>query len=154
MLDSYDRKILAVLQEAGDTGPQEMSQRVNLSASQCSRRMQTLRKAGYIAGVHAELDPAMIGVGLQAVILLTMKSHAPGAATSFRERIMALDEVLECQRLTGAADMILKVATHDLASFNELLSQQLLSAPEVASAQSSIILEDVKSTSSLPLRYA
>ena len=154
MLDRYDLKILEVLQESGDTGPLDMSQRVHLSASQCSRRMQALRKAGYIEAVRAVLNPAAIGVGLQAYVLVTMKSHAPDAADAFRSRLLGLDEVLECQKLTGAADMIIKIATRDLASFNHLLTRELLSAPEVATAQSSIILEDVKSTSSLTLRYA
>ena len=154
MFDRYDVKILETWQERGDIGPVDMSQFVHLSVSQCSRRMQQLRNAGYARAVRVALDPAKIGIGISAYILLTMKSHAPDAADSFRKRVLELDEVLECQKLTGAADMILKVATHDLESFNHLLTQRILGAPEVATAQSSIILEDVKSTSSLPLRFA
>jgi len=131
-----------------------MSGLVHLSASQCSRRMQALRKSGHIAAVCAILDPESVGVGLQAYVLVTMKSHAPEAANAFRDRLLGLDEVLECQKLTGEADMILKVATRDLASFNSLLSNHLLSAPEIATARSSIILDDVKKTTSLPLRFA
>ncbi|MBO9604212.1 MAG: Lrp/AsnC family transcriptional regulator, partial [Novosphingobium sp.] len=118
------------------------------------RRMQQLRKDGYTRAVRMVLDPAKLGIGISAYILLTMKSHAPEAAEAFRKRVLELDEVLECQKLTGAADMILKIATHDLASFDYLLTKQLLGAPEVATAQSSIILEDSKSTTSLPLRFA
>jgi len=154
MLDSFDRKILETWQDRGDIGPVEMAQVVHLSASQCSRRMQQLRKEGYLRAFRAVLDPAKVGIGISAYILLTMKSHAPEAADAFRARIMDLGEVLECQKLTGAADMILKVATHDLASFNRLLTRQILGSPEVATAQSSIILDDVKSTTSLPLRFA
>jgi len=154
VLDRYDVKILETWQERGDIGPVEMAQFVSLSVSQCSRRMQQLRKDGYARAVRVVLEPAKIGIGISAYILLTMKSHAPEAAESFRKRILELDEVLECQKLTGAADMILKVATHDLDSFNHLLTRRILGAPEVANAQSSIILEDVKSTSSLPLRFA
>jgi Lrp/AsnC family leucine-responsive transcriptional regulator len=50
--------------------------------------------------------------------------------------------------------MIIKIATRDLETFNQVLTRELLGAPEVANAQSSIILEDIKSTSSLPLNYA
>ena len=135
-------------------GPVEMAQRVHLSASQCSRRMQALRKAGYVRSVRATLDPAKISVGLQAYVLVTMKSHAPDAADAFRERLLGLDEVIECQKLAGASDMIVKIATRDLGTFNQLLTRELLGAPEVAHGHSSIILEDIKSTSSLTLRYA
>jgi DNA-binding Lrp family transcriptional regulator len=151
MLDRFDLKILETWQVRGDIGPVEMSEIVALSASQCSRRMQQLRKDGYIRAFRAVLDPAKLGVGISAYVLLTMASHAPEAAEAFHARVRELDEVLECQKLTGAADVILKVATRDLASFNRLLSVHILGAPEVATAQSSIILEDVKSTTALPL---
>lgn len=152
MLDRFDLKILETWQVRGDIGPVEMSEIVALSASQCSRRMQQLRKDGYIRAFRAVLDPARVGIGISAYVLLTMASHAPEAAEAFHARVRELDEVLECQKLTGAADVILKVATRDLASFNRLLSTHILGAPEVATAQSSIILEEVKSTTALPLR--
>ena len=154
MLDRFDVRILEIWQERGDIGPLEIAEHVHLSASQCSRRMQRLRKEGYVRAERVVLDPAKVGVGISAYVLLTMKSHSPEAAEAFRERVLGLDEVLECQSLTGAADMILKVATRDLVTFNHLLTKQLLGAPEVATAQSSIILEDSKSTTSLPPRFA
>jgi DNA-binding Lrp family transcriptional regulator len=49
--------------------------------------------------------------------------------------------------------MIIKVATRDLETFNQLLTQELLGSPEVASAQSSIILEEIKANSSVTLKY-
>ena len=151
MLDGYDLKILAVWQQHGDIGPVEMSEAVALSPSQCSRRMAALKRDGHVRGFHARLNPASLGIGLMAYVLITMKSHAPEAADAFRSRILALDEVLECQKLTGEADIILKVATRDLASFNQLLSHRILAAPEVATARSSIILDEVKSTTALPI---
>lgn len=153
MLDSFDLKILEIWQSRGDIGPVEMSQAVNLSASQCSRRMQQLRKAGFINGIFAELDPGKLDIGVSAYILLTMKTHDPGQSANFYDRIQSLEEVLECQRLTGTADVILKVATRNLDTFNELLTRQILSSPEVATAQSSIVLENIKSTGRLPLAF-
>lgn len=154
MLSAIDLKILDIWQRRGDIGPVEMGQAVNLSASQCSRRMQQLRQSGYIHDVRAVLDRAKLGFDISAYVLVTMKSHAPEASLAFYARMQRLDEVLECQKLTGEADMILKVVTRDLGSFNRLLTQQILGAVEVATARSSIILEDVKSTTRLPLRLA
>lgn len=152
MLDRHDLRILELWQQRGDIGPVEMGEAIALSASQCSRRMATLKRAGLVRGFRAVLDPGAVGIGVMAYVLLTMKSHAPGAAEAFRARVLALDEVMECHKLAGEADMILKVATRDLASFNQLLSDRILSAPEVATARSSIILDEVKSTTALPLR--
>jgi DNA-binding Lrp family transcriptional regulator len=153
-LDRFDLRILAVLQEQGDMGPGDMSALVNLSPSQCSRRMQQLRASGHIRAVRAVLDDARLGIGISAYVMLTMTSHDPQSAAEFRQRLCAMDEVLECQLLTGSPDMILKVATRDLASLNDLLTRHLLAAPEIATARTSIILQNVKSTSSLPLTFA
>jgi DNA-binding Lrp family transcriptional regulator len=152
MLDRFDLRILELWQQRGDIGPVAMGEAINLSASQCSRRMAALQRAGLVTGFRAVLDAERLGIGLMAYVLLTMKSHAPDAAEAFRNRILALDEVMECSKLTGEADMILKVATRDLASFNLLLTHRILAAPEVATARSSIILEAVKSTTALPIR--
>lgn len=151
MLDRHDLRILELWQARGDIGPVEMGEAIALSPSQCSRRMAALRRAGYVRGVHALLAPAALGIGVMAYVMITMKSHAPEAAEAFRARVQGLAEVLECHRLTGEADIILKVATRDLASFNALLTSRILAAPEVATARSSIILEEVKSTTALPL---
>ncbi len=152
-IDRFDTRILEVWQAHGDIGPVEMSTHVHLSASQCSRRMQQLRADGYVARVAAVLDAEKLGLGVSAYVLITLRSHEPDWLEKFHARIASMDEVLECQALTGAADIILKVATRDLASFNRLLTRELLTAPEVATARSSIVLENLKSTTNLPVRF-
>jgi Lrp/AsnC family transcriptional regulator, leucine-responsive regulatory protein len=153
-LDSFDLHILEQWQVQGDLGPVEMSEHVHLSASQCSRRMQQLRQAGYLARVAGVLDAEKLGIGVSAYVLVTLRSHEAGWLDTFHQRIIAMDEVLECQALTGEADIILKVATRDLASFNTFLVRELLTAPEVATARSSIVLENLKSSTALPVRFA
>ncbi|PNU03468.1 Lrp/AsnC family transcriptional regulator [Novosphingobium guangzhouense] len=153
-LDNFDLKILECWQERGDIGPVEMSELVHLSASQCSRRMQQLRIGGYVSRISAVLDREKLDIGVTAYIMVTLRSHEADWLAKFNRRIDALAEVLECQSLTGEADIILKVATRDLATFNRLLVNEILAAPEVATARSSIVLEDLKSTTALPTRYA
>lgn len=153
-LDEFDLRILERWQHQGDIGPVEMSEHVHLSPSQCSRRMQQLRQAGYLTRVAGVLDAEKLGIGVHAYVLVTLRSHEAAWLAAFHRRMIALDEVLECQALTGAADIILRVATRDLASFNRLLVGELLAAPEVATARSSIILENLKSTTALPVRFA
>ena len=90
---------------------------------------------------------------LQAYVIVTLKSHSSDAAGSFCERLPNLDEVVECQKIAEASDMIVKVSTRDLETINQILTQEWLGSPEVASAQSSIILEEIKANSSVTLKY-
>ena len=153
MLDSFDLKILKEWQKAGDTGPGEMSKLVHLSPSQCSRRMSALKASGLIRSVNVVLDAERLGLGVTAYLLVSLKTHNPKATESFYARLNELDEVLECQTLTGAADAILKVRTKDLKTFNDLLTNELLSFDAVANVQSSIVLENIKSTTVVPTRF-
>jgi Lrp/AsnC family leucine-responsive transcriptional regulator len=153
-LDSYDLKILAALQHDGRLSNVELGERVNLSASQASRRVARLIEDGYIQRFRAVLNPRRIGIGLTAYCLLTLKIHGEGGMGDFRRRVTALPEVLECQSLTGEADYLLKIAVADLKAFSDFLSEHLMKAPEVATVRSSIVLESVKESNEYPLPLA
>ena len=49
-IDQFDRKILALLQDDARLTNSDLSERVNLSPSQCSRRRQRLEEDGFIRG--------------------------------------------------------------------------------------------------------
>lgn len=153
-LDGYDLKILTALQHDGRLSNVELGERVNLSASQASRRVTRLVEEGYIERFRAVLNPGRIGIGLTAYCLLTLKIHGEGGMGDFRRRVAALPEVLECQSLTGEADYLLKIAVADLKAFSDFLSAHLMRAPEVATVRSSIVLESVKESNEYPLPAA
>jgi Lrp/AsnC family leucine-responsive transcriptional regulator len=152
-LDSFDRRILAQLQTRGDLGPVELAEIIHLSPSQCSRRLQRLKSEGYVGGIVALLNEDHLNIGVVAYVLTTLKSHAPEQTELFQKRIGALCEVVECHKMTGEADYILKVCTRNLESFNNLLTHHLLVAPEIATVRSSIVLDRIKSTTQLPLEF-
>jgi Lrp/AsnC family leucine-responsive transcriptional regulator len=153
-LDSFDRRILAELQAQGDIGPAELSERVHLSPSQCSRRLQRLKAEGYIDKIVALLSHEHLDLGVTAYVLITLRSHAPEHSEAFQQRVRTSPEILECASTTGEADYVLKVCTKDLASYNILLTEKLLRASEIATARSSIVLNQMKSTTELPLAFA
>ena len=68
-VDTFDRKILAALQEDGRLTNGELAERVGLSASQCSRRRTRLEHTGIISGYHARLDAQKVGIGLTSLVL-------------------------------------------------------------------------------------
>jgi Lrp/AsnC family leucine-responsive transcriptional regulator len=150
-LDSYDLRILAALQHDGRLSNVELGERVNLSASQVSRRVTRLIEDGYIQRFQAVLAPERIGIGLTAYCLVTLKIHSDGGMEDFHRRVKALPEILECQALTGEADYLLKIAVSDLKAFSDFLGENLMRAPEVATVRSSIVLNSVKSANEYAL---
>jgi len=143
-LDRFDCKLLDELQRDGRLTNAELAERVNLSASQVSRRVQRLIQEGYIRRFQAVLDPRKIGVGLTAYCLVTLKIHGGDSMKSFHDRVLALPEVIECHSLTGEADYLLKIAVADLKALADFMSEYLMRAPELATIRSSIVLESIK----------
>ena len=150
-LDGFDLRLLAELQVDGRLTNAELGDRVHLSASQVSRRVQRLIEDGYIEKFQAVLNRQKIGIGLTAYCLVTLKIHGGDSMQAFHERVRGLPEVLECQSLTGEADYVMKVAVADLKRFADFMSEHLMKAPEVANIRSSIVLESIKETNAYPL---
>jgi DNA-binding Lrp family transcriptional regulator len=152
-LDSFDRRILAELQVRGDLGPAELSERVNLSASQCSRRLQRLKAEGYVEKTVALLSYDHLNLQVSAYVLITLRSHDPERIEVFQKLVRSSPEILECASTTGEADFVLRVCTRDLDSYNTFLTQRLLRSSEIAAARTNIVLHQYKDTTELPLDF-
>lgn len=150
-IDQFDRKILALLQADARLTNNELSERVNLSASQCSRRRQRLEEEGYISGYRAILNRDRLGFGLVNVVTVTLATHNRDNARRFSNLIAGLPEVQEAHALTGEMDYILKVVTRDLKALSEFVNGVLLPHDSVQHVKTAIVLETLKETTELPL---
>jgi Lrp/AsnC family leucine-responsive transcriptional regulator len=152
-LDRTDLALLAILQREGRISNAELAERVSLSASACLRRVQRLEQSGVLAGYGALLDPARVGLGLQAFVRVQLARHDAEAIAEFTTRVNDWDEVIACHALTGDMDYLLHVAVQDLAHFSRFLLDHLLNASGVADVNSSFVLRTVKQARALPLAH-
>ena len=150
-IDQFDRKIMALLQGDARLTNNDLSERVNLSASQCSRRRQRLEEDGYIKGYRAVLDRDKLGFSLVNVISVTLATHNRDNARRFGELVARLPEVQVALALTGEMDYILKVVTPDLKSLSEFVNGVLLPHESVQHVKTAIVLETLKETGALPI---
>lgn len=150
-MDKIDRQLLALVQEDASLSHSEIAEKVNLSPSQCSRRLQRLQQDGYIVRQVALLNEAKLELHVEAYVMVALTTHVAGAAASFRQRMNQLEEVIDFCSLTGDIDYLLHVVTRSLASFTELINEHILGKGDVASVRSSIVLQRIKRTTALPL---
>ncbi len=118
-MDNADRKILALLVEDARRTYDDIARRVSLSAPAVKRRVDRLRADGAIRGYTAVLDHSALGDHTEALVELFF---APGTqldevATTLGEH----PEVLEAWSITGEADAIARVRTHDNAGLENLI---------------------------------
>ena len=149
--DTTDLRLLACLQAEARLTNVELSERVNLSPSQCHRRLRRLEQAGLIRGYAALLDRERLGFGVVAFVSVTLEKQSEHPAQAFNHAVQDLPEILECHAVSGEADYLLRVVAADLKAFSDFLMHRLLRLPMVAHVRSSILLDEVKATTALPL---
>ncbi len=150
-LDEFDRKILALLQVDARLTNNDLSARVHLSPSQCSRRRQRLEEEGLIRGYRAQLDREKLGFVLVSMVSVTLATHNRDNARRFADLVSRLPEVQEAHALTGEMDYILKVVTPDLKMLSEFVNGVLLPHDSVQHVKTAIVLDTLKEAGPLPL---
>ncbi|KIC11970.1 AsnC family transcriptional regulator [Leisingera sp. ANG-M1] len=150
-LDETDRRILSVLQKQGRISNADLSERVNLSASACHRRVQRLEAEGYIRDYVALLDARKMAVPTTVFVEITLSGQADEVLDAFEKAVSRIPDVLECHLMAGTADYILKVVAENTEDFARIHRQYLARLPGVAQMQSSFALRTVFKTTALPV---
>jgi Lrp/AsnC family leucine-responsive transcriptional regulator len=152
MLDTYDKRILEILQADGRISNQELADRIGLSPSPCLRRVRALEEAGIIEGYRALLNAKALGLNLIAFISISMDRHTPERFENFDAQVTAMPEVLECSLITGRdADYQLKVIVRDMEAYQDLLLNKLTRIEGVSGVHSSFVLRQVLERTALPV---
>ncbi|WP_120632029.1 Lrp/AsnC family transcriptional regulator [Ruegeria sp. EL01] len=149
-LDEIDRKILAELQADGRMTNVELAKRVGISAPPCLRRVRTLEESGYITGYHAEVNSRELGFEVQVFAMVGLDSQAETELRAFEDRCRDWPLVRECHMLNGEVDFILKCVAPDLSSFQQFLTGELLTTPNVASVKTSLVIRGAKDEPGVP----
>jgi DNA-binding Lrp family transcriptional regulator len=150
LMDRLDRKILAELQQNGRLTVTELAARVQLSVSPCHRRLRELERTGAIRGYRAVVDPAALGLRFEALVFVSMRQEDRDTLADFEQAVAAIPHVLQAQRLFGDPDYVLRVATADLAAYQQLYDQHLAALPGVQRLTSTIVMKYVVDQCPLP----
>lgn len=150
-LDAADRRILRALQRDGRLPVVALAEQVGLSATPCQRRVKRLEEEGVIAGYAARLDPARLGLPLQAFVLVALESHAEEIVERFHAALAERPEVLAAYAMSGEMDYLLHVLAADLEAYGEFALKALLRLPGVKETRSSFVLATLKPRGEVPV---
>ncbi len=153
MLDDRDRRLLSLLQEDADVPVAALAERVALSPSACSRRIQRLREEGYIRRQVAVLDRKRAGVPTTVFVLLRSGRHAAEWVDAFRQAIGNIAEVVEAHRLTGNFDYLLKMVLPNVEHYDSVY-KRLTRSIELFDVSAYISMETLKAETALPTGFA
>lgn len=144
VVDPVDRAILRVLAEDARTTNAALAQQVGIAASTCLLRVRALRESGVIRGFHADVDPAALGLDLQAMIAVKLAAHARGSMGPFVARMRRRPEVLDVYFVAGADDYLLHVAVESTAALRDFVAEHLSHDADVGLTETSLIFEHTR----------
>jgi Lrp/AsnC family leucine-responsive transcriptional regulator len=149
MLDDLDCALLVALQERGDAPNVELAHAVGLSPAATLRRVRRLREDGVIEGVRAAVDPARVGLAIDAFVLATLAEHSARADVDFARALGGMANVLRADAVAGADDVLLHVVAADAAELHRTLLA--LKRAGAARVRTMLRLQTLKPPSPVPI---
>jgi Lrp/AsnC family leucine-responsive transcriptional regulator len=150
-LDSLDWQLLGRLQEDGRVTTAELAREFKLSAPGVQKRLRRLEEKGVVRAYAAVLNREAVGMDLLCFILIMLAHHRADSVQRFRAGIDAMPEVLECHYLTGEFDCLVKVVVANHEELQRFL-EKLMKVGGVDRLRTAIVLNEIKSTTNLPLQ--
>lgn len=149
-LDALDWRILAELQRDASQSVQAIGETVGLSSNPCWRRIKRLEEAGILKARVALLDADAIGLTTTAFVAIRTNRHDPEWLAAFSRGIEEVDEIIECHRMAGDIDYMLKLRVRDIADYDRIYQDLIDRVPGMADVTASFSMEEMKYTTALP----
>lgn len=119
-IDAIDRRILAALAGDGRMSIKELAARIGLSAPSTSERLKRLEDDGVIQRFTLEVNPKALGYQLQAIIRI---KPLPGRLASVEKALLEMDEIIECDKVTGDDCFVVRVHLRSIEDLDRLVDR-------------------------------
>lgn len=142
-LTEPDRAILRELARDGRLPYKELAARVGLPISTCHGRVRTLEEVGVIRGYRADIDPAAAGLGVEALISLTVNGRQRGEVPAIAEKLRAVPGVQRVFLIGGDRDIVVHVACESVPALRDLIAGYLGNNPAFEQTRTSLVFEQL-----------
>ncbi|MGB3316343.1 MAG: Lrp/AsnC family transcriptional regulator [Albidovulum sp.] len=150
IIDTFDGKILKLLQRDASMPLEEIGAAVGLSRNAVWRRVKALEASGVIRGRVALLDPDKLDLGLTVFMLIRTDRHAADWLDRFAKATRDMPAILGAYRMSGDLDYLIRARVADVKAYDRLY-QDLTRRIELADVSASFVMEEIKETTELPL---
>ena len=149
-MDAIDIKLLELLQHNAELTIQDLSKEVHLSTTPCWKRINQLKSNGYINKTVSLVDRKRVGANVTAMVSIKVNNHNQERISIFAKTIQDIPEVIECYRMSGETDYLLKVVVSDIESYDTFY-KNLIEKVQFLKVTSNFAIEEIKSTTEIPL---
>ena len=139
-LDETNLRILAELRENGRISMASLADKVNVSRANVYTRVEGLIADGVITGFTAVVDPTKAGLGICALVFVTVH---PQEWDSFRQKIEVMPDIESCRVTTGEHDAMLVIRAPDVGAIHDFVIGVVAALSEVKSVETVLVLDEV-----------
>lgn len=150
-LDGVDRQLLDWLQRDASLSLSDLAEKVNLTTTPCWKRLKRLEESGILRKRVALLDPEALGLAFTAFVQIKTANHSEVWYRKFVDVVTPFPEVMECYRMAGEYDYMLKVQVADMGAFDRFYKKLVNSIDGLTNVTSTFAMEPLKYTTALPL---
>jgi Lrp/AsnC family transcriptional regulator for asnA, asnC and gidA len=138
-IDKLDKQILSILSKNARIPFKDVAAECGVSRAAIHQRVQHLIKIGAIMGSGFDVNPKSLGYASCTYVGINLERGS--MYKKVVERLMSIEEVVECHFTTGPYTMLLKLYAKDNEQLMDLLNNKLQSIPGVVSTETLISLE-------------
>jgi Lrp/AsnC family transcriptional regulator len=149
--DHTDRAILRLIQKDAALSLADIAKEVGLTPTPCWKRIRRMETEGVITGRVVLLDPEKVGLGVSVFVAIETGDHSAAWIENFAATVAKRPEIVECWRLGGDVDYLLRVVVPDMAAFDTFYRRLTAEVPSLRKVTSRFAMERVKSTTALPI---
>jgi len=151
MLEAEDRKLLRYWQAEPSLSHSELADRAGMTAGRAARRIARLQEAGLVQGVGADIDWAALGYAVEVSLRVTLDKTQGNAFDVFMAQAREVPEVVELQTFLGRVDVRLSIIARDMAHYQEIYRNHVLTLPHIAEIEALVHVARIKTSEGLPL---
>ncbi len=145
-LDTFDKKILTLLQQGDTLSQRDLADKVNLSASAVNRRISALKRAGIITRDISVIDQSKVGRPLTVICQVKMENERLALLLQDKQRFVACPQVQQVYYVTGEFDFLLVLNVRDMTEYEALTRELFFSSDNIKSFNTIVSMDNAKQT--------
>ncbi|MHA3916055.1 Lrp/AsnC family transcriptional regulator [Halovulum sp. GXIMD14793] len=150
-IDDTDRRLMRQMQAEPDMAVADLAARCAMSAATAWRRIDRLQKSGVIIAREAVIDWAALGYEVEVSLRFTLDKTQRTAFEDFISAARKISEVTEIQTFLGQVDVRLNVIARDMADYQRIYRDHILTLPHIADLEALMLVATLKQAETLPL---
>lgn len=151
MSDATDRRILRQLLADPDASNAELAERAGVTPASLWRRLDRMREGGVIRAIETRINWRKLGYEVEVSLRFTLDKTEPRAFDDFIAAARNVPEVIEIQTFLGSVDLRLSVIARDMAHWQQIYRESILTLPHVSDSDALMLVSNIKDVQELPL---